>query len=252
MIDPFNAHDDEPRWLCWRQEIRADKPTKVPYSARTGRYASATDPLTWSNRLTAEGYIFQNLKLSSETLRPQSSAAPAHAHPCRAGHCTGKLDLVHKSLLLAALRRKFRDSFARGGISKISDRRRDGIAQSIFYVCVSRKPARMGLAMPRRPKPVDLHHLEGTYQRVRHDRRAVEPEAPADLAELRAPKWLTERQRAIWADVVKRAPRGILRAIASSSPLIANLSTGTSAPPRPRPDSMPARGCHCWSRAPPG
>jgi len=77
----------------------------------------------------------------------------------------------------------------------------------------------MGLAMPRRPKPVDLHHLEGTYQRVRHDRRAVEPEAPGDLAELKAPKWLTERQRAIWDDVIKRAPRGILRASRGRPPV---------------------------------
>jgi P27 family predicted phage terminase small subunit len=67
--------------------------------------------------------------------------------------------------------------------------------------------------MPRRPKPVDLHRLEGTYQRVRHAKRAVEPETPGDLVEIRAPKWLTERQRAIWRSVLSRAPRGILKAI---------------------------------------
>src|SRR5215472_4646977 len=66
--------------------------------------------------------------------------------------------------------------------------------------------------MARRPKPIGLHKLEGTYQRVRHARRAAEPEAPGDLGEL-APQWLTERQSAIWTDVIKRAPRGILRAI---------------------------------------
>jgi P27 family predicted phage terminase small subunit len=64
-----------------------------------------------------------------------------------------------------------------------------------------------------KPKPVDLHRLEGTYERARHDKRAVEPEAPGDLGKIRPPKWLTERQRAIWRDVVKRAPRGILKAI---------------------------------------
>jgi P27 family predicted phage terminase small subunit len=71
----------------------------------------------------------------------------------------------------------------------------------------------MAAAMPRRPKPVDLHRLEGTYQSVRHARRAIEPAAEGDLGEIMPPKWLTERQRAIWRDVVKRAPRGILRAI---------------------------------------
>jgi P27 family predicted phage terminase small subunit len=64
-----------------------------------------------------------------------------------------------------------------------------------------------------KPKPVDLHRLEGTYQRVRHDKRAVEPAAPGDLAEIQPPAWLTERQREIWGDVVKRAPKGILKAI---------------------------------------
>jgi P27 family predicted phage terminase small subunit len=69
------------------------------------------------------------------------------------------------------------------------------------------------MARGPKPKPVALHRLEGTYQRVRHAKRAAEPEAAGDLGELAPPQWLTERQRAIWADVIKRAPRGILRAI---------------------------------------
>jgi P27 family predicted phage terminase small subunit len=71
----------------------------------------------------------------------------------------------------------------------------------------------MAIAMPQRPKPVDLHRLEGTFQPVRHAKRAVEPAAEGDLGEINPPKGLTQRQRAIWRDVVKRAPRGILKAI---------------------------------------
>lgn len=36
------------RWLLWRRETRNDKPTKVPYSAKTGHKADVTNPLDWS------------------------------------------------------------------------------------------------------------------------------------------------------------------------------------------------------------
>lgn len=36
------------QWIVWRYEDRdADKPTKVPYSAKNNRHASVTDPQTW-------------------------------------------------------------------------------------------------------------------------------------------------------------------------------------------------------------
>jgi primase-polymerase (primpol)-like protein len=38
---------ERPQWVCWRREIRNDKPTKVPYTPGTERRASSTDLLTW-------------------------------------------------------------------------------------------------------------------------------------------------------------------------------------------------------------
>jgi putative DNA primase/helicase len=35
------------QWVCWRVEIRNEKPTKIPVSPRTGGNASVTDPSTW-------------------------------------------------------------------------------------------------------------------------------------------------------------------------------------------------------------
>lgn len=37
-----------PQWVAWRYETRDGKPTKVPYDARAGHRASATDPATWA------------------------------------------------------------------------------------------------------------------------------------------------------------------------------------------------------------
>jgi putative DNA primase/helicase len=37
-----------PQWLCWRRELRAGKPTKVPVDSHTGGPASSADPATWS------------------------------------------------------------------------------------------------------------------------------------------------------------------------------------------------------------
>jgi putative DNA primase/helicase len=36
-----------PQWVCWRREMRDDKPTKVPYTPGTERRASTTDLMTW-------------------------------------------------------------------------------------------------------------------------------------------------------------------------------------------------------------
>jgi putative DNA primase/helicase len=36
-----------PQWVVWKMEERDRKPTKVPYTPRTGRKASSTDLTTW-------------------------------------------------------------------------------------------------------------------------------------------------------------------------------------------------------------
>jgi putative DNA primase/helicase len=36
------------QWLCWRQEERMGKPTKIPYSPITGQRASSMNPETWA------------------------------------------------------------------------------------------------------------------------------------------------------------------------------------------------------------
>jgi primase-polymerase (primpol)-like protein len=38
---------DLEQWVCWRREERAGKPTKVPYSPRSGSRARSDDPETW-------------------------------------------------------------------------------------------------------------------------------------------------------------------------------------------------------------
>jgi putative DNA primase/helicase len=38
---------ERPQWVCWRLEMRAGKPTKVPYTPGTERRASSTDLMTW-------------------------------------------------------------------------------------------------------------------------------------------------------------------------------------------------------------
>ncbi len=38
-----------PQWVCWRKEQRQGKPTKVPYSATTGRRAESDNSATWAS-----------------------------------------------------------------------------------------------------------------------------------------------------------------------------------------------------------
>jgi len=45
-----------PQWLCWREQERDGKSTKVPLDPTTGSYASATDPSTWAGFETARTY----------------------------------------------------------------------------------------------------------------------------------------------------------------------------------------------------
>jgi phage terminase small subunit len=64
----------------------------------------------------------------------------------------------------------------------------------------------------RPPKPVAIHRLQGTYQRVRHDRRAQEPAAPGELSECAPPAWLSDNQRRrLWGELLADAPKGLLR-----------------------------------------
>ncbi|WP_433623483.1 phage NrS-1 polymerase family protein [Halomicrococcus sp. NG-SE-24] len=39
---------DYDQWVCWREQDRDGKPTKVPVNPATGQYASATDSETWT------------------------------------------------------------------------------------------------------------------------------------------------------------------------------------------------------------
>jgi P27 family predicted phage terminase small subunit len=58
-----------------------------------------------------------------------------------------------------------------------------------------------------------VHQLQASYQPYRHDKRAIEPVAPGDLAQCQPPDWMNDQQRAIWRDLLARAPIGILHAI---------------------------------------
>lgn len=48
-----------PQWVCWRQETRDGKPTKVPYAAATNRKASSTNSATWASFEDALGAFVQ-------------------------------------------------------------------------------------------------------------------------------------------------------------------------------------------------
>jgi putative DNA primase/helicase len=38
---------DLDQWVCWREQSRGDKPTKVPVNPATSRFASTDTPETW-------------------------------------------------------------------------------------------------------------------------------------------------------------------------------------------------------------
>ena len=44
------------QWVCWREEDRKGKPTKIPVTPRGGGFASSTDPETWGSFETAHEY----------------------------------------------------------------------------------------------------------------------------------------------------------------------------------------------------
>ena len=45
------------QWVCWREEERDGKPTKVPVTPEHGGFASSTDPDTWSSFEDAVEYV---------------------------------------------------------------------------------------------------------------------------------------------------------------------------------------------------
>jgi hypothetical protein len=53
MTAAFDALERAPRWVCWRNETRNGKVTKVPHSPHGGP-AKADDPRTWNTRSAAE------------------------------------------------------------------------------------------------------------------------------------------------------------------------------------------------------
>ena len=44
------------QWICWREEERDGKPTKIPVTPGTGAFASSTDRETWTDFETARNY----------------------------------------------------------------------------------------------------------------------------------------------------------------------------------------------------
>ncbi|WP_226043165.1 hypothetical protein [Natrinema sp. DC36] len=44
------------QWVCWREESRDGKPTKIPVTPGSGEFASSTDPETWVSVETALEY----------------------------------------------------------------------------------------------------------------------------------------------------------------------------------------------------
>lgn len=44
------------QWVCWREESRDGKPTKIPVTPGSGEFASSTDPTTWASAETVLEY----------------------------------------------------------------------------------------------------------------------------------------------------------------------------------------------------
>jgi P27 family predicted phage terminase small subunit len=63
----------------------------------------------------------------------------------------------------------------------------------------------------RKPKPIAVHRLEGTLVTTRHRQRQFEPKAAGELADVRPPAWMTASQKRVWRQILKDAPKGVLR-----------------------------------------
>jgi P27 family predicted phage terminase small subunit len=64
----------------------------------------------------------------------------------------------------------------------------------------------------RPSKPTAVLKLQGTFRPGRHLRRG-KVSAPGDLGDCAPPEWMSERQVALWHDILDRAPIGTLAAI---------------------------------------
>jgi P27 family predicted phage terminase small subunit len=68
------------------------------------------------------------------------------------------------------------------------------------------------MAIGRRPKPLHLHVVEGTLRTTRHRKRVNgEPKPVGDLT--KPPAWFSPGQREVWANCLRHAPPGLLKAI---------------------------------------
>ena len=68
----------------------------------------------------------------------------------------------------------------------------------------------------RKPKPVHLHLIEGTFNTTKHSRRLkTEPKPVGNLSE--PPPWFNDGQREVWTYGLKHAPMGLLKAIDMST-----------------------------------
>lgn len=51
------AMTERDQWVCWRQQTRNDKSTKVPVDPSTGTFASTDDPDSWTDFATAREFV---------------------------------------------------------------------------------------------------------------------------------------------------------------------------------------------------
>ena len=64
-----------------------------------------------------------------------------------------------------------------------------------------------------KPKPTELHKLQGTLNVTRHRNRATEPIASGVLEDMEPPADLNDAERAGWLYVIEHAPKGVLKNI---------------------------------------
>jgi primase-polymerase (primpol)-like protein len=59
-VDLPHELTERAQWVCWREQERDGRPTKVPVDPNTGGFASATDPETWGTFDEARAYAEAN------------------------------------------------------------------------------------------------------------------------------------------------------------------------------------------------
>ena len=63
----------------------------------------------------------------------------------------------------------------------------------------------------RKPKPIAVHRMQGTFSATRHRHRKAEPKGGGELAQVRPPEWMTASQKRVWRQLIKDSPKGVLR-----------------------------------------